>query len=215
MTTHEPHKPVIVLDVGKVLVDYDPRVVVEELSRRCGRHIDLPQAADLDELFFPVYVGKRSWRDILRVLSSALGICLGSQEWWGCWCRIFTGEVSGMREALAELKSEFRLVALSNTEEVHWTFLVRTYPIFRLLDGWVVSYREGVAKPDPAIYRALMDRYCDGQPPVFYADDTPRYVEAARRLGWEAEVFRDAAQFKEEIRRRCAARYSNEEARLS
>ena len=107
-----------------------------------------------------------------------------------------------MREALAELKSEFRLVALSNTEEVHWTFVLRKFPIFKLLDGWVVSYTEGVAKPDPAIYRAFMNRYCDGRSPVFYTDDNPRYVEAAQHLGWEAEVFTDAAHFKEEIRKR-------------
>jgi len=202
MMAQELHKPVIVLDVGKVLVDYDPKVVVEVLSKRCGREIELPVPSDLDKLFFPIYVGTQSWGDILQVLNSALGISIEPQEWTELWCRIFTGEVPGMREVLTELKSEFHLVALSNTEEVHWTFLVRKYPIFELLDGWVVSYTEGVAKPDPAIYRVLMDCYCDGQLPVFYTDDTPQYVEAARGLGWQAEVFTDAAHFKEEIRRR-------------
>jgi len=202
MTIQEYNKPVIVIDVGKVLVDYDPKVVVEELSKRCGREIGLPQTVDLYKLFFPVYVGTQSWGDILQVINSALGFSLESQEWLELWCRIFTGEVPGMREALAELKSEFRLVALSNTEEVHWTFVFRKFPIFELLDGWVVSYTEGVAKPDPAIYRALMNRYCNGRLPVFYTDDNPRYVEAAQRLGWEAEVFTDAAHFKEEIRKR-------------
>jgi len=202
MPIQEHYKPVIALDVGKVLVDYDPKVVLEELSKRCGREIGLPLPIDLDELFFPVYVGTQSWGDILHVLNNALGFFLESQEWRELWCRIFTGEVPGMREALAELKSEFRLVALSNTEEVHWTFILQKYPIFKLLDGWIVSYTEGVAKPDPAIYEAVVDRYCDGRLPVFYTDDTPRYVEAARRLGWEAEVFTDAAHFKEEIRKR-------------
>ena len=202
MPIQEHHKPVIALDVGKVLVDYDPKVVLEELSKRCGREIGLPLPIDLDELFFPVYVGTQSWGDILHVLNNALGFFLESQEWRELWCRIFTGEVPGMREALAELKSEFRLVALSNTEEVHWTFILQKYPILKLLDGWIVSYTEGVAKPDPAIYEAVVDRYCDGRLPVFYTDDTPRYVEAARRLGWEAEVFTDAAHFKEEIRKR-------------
>jgi len=202
MTIQKYNKPVIVLDVGKVLVDYDPMVVVEELSKRCGREVGLPQAGDLYKLFFPVYVGTHSWGDILQAINSALGFSLESQEWLELWCRIFTGEVAGMREALAELKSEFRLVALSNTEEVHWTFVLRKFPIFKLLDGWVVSYTEGVAKPDPAIYRAFMNRYCDGRSPVFYTDDNPRYVEAAQHLGWEAEVFTDAAHFKEEIRKR-------------
>jgi len=202
MTIQKYNKPVIVLDAGKVLVDYDPMVVVEELSKRCGREVGLPQAGDLYKLFFPVYVGTHSWGDILQAINSALGFSLESQEWLELWCRIFTGEVAGMREALAELKSEFRLVALSNTEEVHWTFVLRKFPIFKLLDGWVVSYAEGVAKPDPAIYRAFMNRYCDGRSPVFYTDDNPRYVEAAQHLGWEAEVFTDAAHFKEQIRKR-------------
>lgn len=202
MKTQQHQKPVIVLDVGKVLVDFDTKVVLEELSKRCGREIGPPLPLDLDKLFFPLYVGRQSWEDILQVLNTALGLSLAPQEWHGLWCRIFTGEVPGMREALAELKSDFRLVALSNTEHVHWTFLVQNYPILGLLDGWVVSYKEGVAKPDPAIYGAVVDRYCDGRLPVFYTDDIPRYVEAARRLGWDAEVFSDAARFKEEITRR-------------
>jgi len=202
MAIQKYHKPVIVLDVGKVLVDYDPTVAVKELSKRCEREVGLPRADDLYRLFFPVYVGTQSWGDILQTINRALGFSLGSQEWLNIWCRIFTGEVAGMREALAELKSEFRLVGLSNTEEVHWTFVLRNFPIFKLLDGWVVSYAEGVAKPDPTIYRVLMNRYCDGQLPVFYTDDNPRYVEAARRLDWEAEVFTDAADFKEQIRKR-------------
>ena len=177
-------------------------VVVKELSQRCGRGVGLPQADDLYRLFFPVYVGTQSWGDILKVINSKLDLSLGAQDWFNLWCSIFTGEVAGMREALVELKREFRLVGLSNTEEVHWTFVLEKFPIFELLDGWVVSYSEGVAKPDPTIYRILMNRYCNGQLPVFYTDDNPRYVEAARRLGWEAEVFTDAVHFKKQIRKR-------------
>ena len=204
MKTQGHCKPVIVLDVGKVLVDFDHKVVLDELSRRCGREIMLPVPLDLDRLFFPVCVGTKSWEAILHKINNALGLSLELGEWRDLWCRIFTGEVPGMREVLAELKGQFRLVALSNTDEVHWTFLLRNYPIFGLLDGWVVSYREGVTKPDPAIYRAVVDRYCDAGSPVFYTDDTPQYIEAARRLGWEAEVFSDTVRFKEQVRKRLA-----------
>ncbi len=195
-------KPVIVLDVGKVLVDFDQKIVLEELSRRCGREIDLSDSLDLDRLFVPVYLDTRSWEHVLQKINKALGLSLAFGEWSELWCRIFTGEVPGMSKALAELKGEFRLVALSNTDEVHWRYIVRSYPIFELLDGGVVSYVEGVAKPDPGIYQVVVDRYCDGRLPVFYTDDNPRYVEAARRLGWDAEVFIDAGCFKEEVRRR-------------
>jgi FMN phosphatase YigB (HAD superfamily) len=199
MTVYTQDKPVIVLDVGKVLVELNPAVLLEELSRRCGRKMGLPLPPELDELFLPIYVGARSWADVLPDLNSTLGLSLQQDEWQKLWCRVLTGEVPGMSAVLAELKREFRLVALSNTEAVHWAHLLRECPIMGLLDGWVVSYEERVAKPDPSIYRAVVDRYCPDRTPFFYTDDIPSYVAAARRLGWDAEVFTDAAQFKKKL----------------
>jgi len=207
MTTQIRNKPVIVLDVGKVLVDIDPTVVLRELSRKYGREITPALRLDLEKLFFPLYVGARSWKDVLKELNRTLDLSLEPEEWRKLWCRILNGEVSGMREVLAELKSEFRLVALTNTDEVHWPYAFRNYPIFKLLDGWVISYREGVAKPDPVIYQTLVHRYSSGRLPFFYTDDLVRHVEAARHLGWDAEVFSDPAQFREEIEKR-RAKYS-------
>jgi 2-haloacid dehalogenase len=204
MTTRIRNKPVIVLDVGRVLVDIDPTVALGELSRKCGREITPALQLDLERLFFPLYVGARSWEDILKDLNRTLDLSLEPGEWRELWCRILKGEVLGMREVLAELKSEFRLVALTNTDEVHWPYALRNYPILKLLDGWVISYREGVVKPDPAIYLTLLDRYSSGRLPFFYTDDIVRHVEAARHLGWDAEVFSDPAQFREEIEKRRA-----------
>jgi 2-haloacid dehalogenase len=204
MTTQKRYNPVIVLDVGKVLVNLNPTVVLKELSKRYGREIGLPRSLDLDKLFSPIYVGACSWGNILQELNRALGISVEPGEWEELWCQILRGEVPGMREVLAELKGKFRLVALTNTDEVHWSYLRRNYPIFKLLDGWVASYKEGVVKPHPVIYQTVVDRYCHGRLPFFYTDDILRYVEAARHLGWDAEVFSDAAQFREEIEKRLA-----------
>ena len=202
MMITENYKPVIVVDVGRVLLDVDPHAVLRELSRRCGRDIGLPLPGDLENLFSQVFVGKRSWEDILPAINSALGLSLRIEEWHALWCQIIKAEVPGMRQVLSELKKDFRLVALSNTDKVHWDFALCTFPIFALLDGWVVSYEEGVAKPDPALYRAVVERHCNGRLPFLYVDDILENVETARTLGWQAEVFRDAAQFKEEIKKR-------------
>ena len=204
MTTQIRNKPVIVLDVGKVLVDIDPTVLLRELSSTYGREITPALQLDLEKLLFPLYVGARSWEDVLKELNRTLDLSLEPEAWRKLWCRILNGEVSGMREVLAELKGEFRLVALTNTDEVHWPYALRNYPILKLLDGWVISYREGVVKPDPSIYLTLLDRYSSGRLPFFYTDDLVRHVEAARHLGWDAEVFSDPARFREEIEKRRA-----------
>jgi len=198
----EAHKPVIVIDVGRVLVDVDPDRVLRDLSMRSGRQLGIPHLDDLDTMFLPLYVGKHSWAETFETINRALGLSLKGDEWRQIWCSIIKGEVPGMRQALGELKDKFTLVALSNTDEVHWNYILGTYPIFQLLDGWIVSFEEGVMKPDAAIYKRVIDRYGNGRPPFFYTDDSPQFIEAARSLGWDAEVFIDSAHFKEELARR-------------
>ena len=86
MMIAEDYKPVIVVDVGRVLVDVDPEAVLKELSNRCGKEIGLPLPGDLEKLFSHVYVGKRSWEDTLPAINSALKLSLTIDECDALWC---------------------------------------------------------------------------------------------------------------------------------
>jgi len=194
-------KPVIVLDVGGVLVGFDLKPLVRALSKNRGGRVTLPPLSAIDRLFLPVQTGESSMEDIVPELNASLGVSLSPSEWDVLSCSIFTGEIPGMKEMLRELKKDFFLVALTNTVEVHWSFLLKTYDILHLMDGCVVSYLEGVAKPDPAIYKRVAERYCGGGPPHFHTDDLPEYVEAARKMGWRSEVFTTPSQFTEQVLR--------------
>jgi 2-haloacid dehalogenase len=201
MMREKAHKPVIVLDVGGVLVGFDLKPLVEALSKNCGEKISFPSLVSIDKLFLPVQTGQASLDDIVPELNASLGVSVTPSEWHALSCSVFTGEVPGMKDVLLQLKSDFFLVALTNTVEVHWTFLLKTYGILRFMDGYVVSYLEGVAKPDPGIYQIVVDRYCDGGRPYFHTDDLLEYVQAARQMGWRSEVFRGPSQFHNEILR--------------
>jgi len=206
MALRKTDKPVIVLDVGGVLVDFDLKPLLATLSKKRGEKVAFPSLADIDRLFLPVQRGESSMDDIIPELNASLGVSMAPSEWHALSCSIFTGEVPGMKEVLLQLKPDFSLVALTNTVEVHWTFLLKTYEILKLMDDYIVSYLEGVAKPDPAIYQAVVDRYCDGGLPYFHTDDLPEYVEAARQMGWRSEVFRSPLQFKNEVLRNHSAK---------
>lgn len=199
MKPRAPDKPVIVLDVGGVLVDFDLKPLLSTLSKKRGEELTAPSLASLDKFFLPVQTGEISLDDLVPAINASLGVSIAPDEWRDLLCSIFTGEVPGMKEMLHELKTDFFLVALTNTIDVHWAFLLKTYKILNLFDGYIVSCQEGVAKPDPAIYQMVVDRYCDGRLPHFHTDDTPEYVEAARQMGWRSEVFRSPLQFKHEI----------------
>lgn len=201
MKSGKADRPVIVLDVGGVLVDFSLGPLIAALSKNRGDKVALPPLPDIDKIFLPVQTGESSLDDIIPELNASLGVSMSSSEWQDLSCSVFTGDVPGMKEVLLRLKNDFSLVALTNTVEVHWTFLQKTYEILKLMDGYIVSYLEGVAKPDPAIYQAVMDRYCNGGVPYFHTDDLPEYVEAARKMGWRSEVFRSSSRFRDEVLR--------------
>lgn len=66
-------------------------------------------------------------------------------------------------------------------------------------DGGILSYRDHVVKPDPAIYHLLEERYNLTPAKTVFIDDTPVNIEAARNLGWKGIIYKDYKQTVEEL----------------
>jgi len=59
-----------------------------------------------------------------------------------------------------------------------------------------VSGEHGLAKPDPALYRVLVDRHGLVPERAAYVDDRPENVVVAERLGMTGVVFTDAGSLR-------------------
>lgn len=68
-------------------------------------------------------------------------------------------------------------------------------------DGGILSYQERLIKPDPAIYRLLLERYGLKAEECVFIDDLEVNVEAARAEGFAGIVFRTREQVVEELER--------------
>jgi putative hydrolase of the HAD superfamily len=93
---------------------------------------------------------------------------------------------------------------LSNTCGPHWEHLLAQR--YAVLPGnfreVVLSHEVRAIKPEPDIYRLATARA--GVPPdrIFFCDDIPAHVEAARAAGWQAELFTSAAGLIDALDRR-------------
>lgn len=67
------------------------------------------------------------------------------------------------------------------------------------MDGGILSYRDKVIKPDPAIYHLLLDRYGLKPEECVFMDDTERNLPPARALGIQTILFRDKEQAVREL----------------
>jgi 2-haloacid dehalogenase len=112
------------------------------------------------------------------------------------------GPIQETVDVLAELrKAGVRLFGLSNWSGE--TFEVaRRLPEYAFL-GWfeavVISGEVGIAKPDPRIFRHLLDRYGLEPSRTLFIDDVPANIDVANDLGMRAMRFVDAESLRAEL----------------
>ena len=121
------------------------------------------------------------------------------QLFYDRYLEFVTGEMPGMYAYMTELKARgYKLYGLSNWCSTIYR-VMKEYKIFNLLDGFVVSSDYQVVKPNPAIYRILLEKYDLKAEECVFADDRADNVEAAQQVGMQAIVFTTTEAYKEAL----------------
>lgn len=194
----------ILLDLGNVVIGLDfPRAyrAAAKLARLSPEQI--PELIAKAELSGPYEHGRITSREFHRRFSRAIGLEIPFAEFRRLWGDMFHPEPLLNGAFLEELKKKnYRLLAVSNTNELHFEWLQEHYAVLSLFDDYVLSYRVGSMKPDAEIYREAIRRSGCTPKECFYTDDKPKNVEAARKLGIDAVLFRGARLLRQELRER-------------
>ena len=91
------------------------------------------------------------------------------------------------------------LYALSNWSAAKFPHAEERYEWLDWFEGVVVSGRVKLAKPDPAIFRYLLDTYGLQSEDILFVDDHEPNIVAARALGIETHHFRGAAGLRADL----------------
>jgi 2-haloacid dehalogenase len=75
------------------------------------------------------------------------------------------------------------------------------YPFLARFDGAIVSGDERVLKPDPAIYKLLLDRYGLAAADCLFIDDSQANVDGARAVGMHAIHYLEPMDLAAALRR--------------
>lgn len=88
------------------------------------------------------------------------------------------------------LKQRYRLLLLSNTNELHCDHFSRQFAdTLGWFDGLIFSHKVGVRKPDPRIYAHCLSLAGCQPGECLFIDDLPANVDAARACGWQGLVY--------------------------
>jgi glucose-1-phosphatase len=193
----------ILFDLGNVVIPFDVKIAYRRMAERCDCSPEEVSARVRGTgLVAPFEKGEIAAEPFVRELTAALHLNLTYQEfcdWWNC---VFLAETLVPKALLEDLASRYRLLALSNTNPIHFTMVERAYPLLRHFDDFVLSYQVGAAKPEAKIYREAISRAQCNAEECFFIDDLALNVEAAREHGMDAIQFLSAEQLDLELRAR-------------
>lgn len=195
-----PNRSIVVFDLGGVLIDWNPRHLYRKL---------IADEAAMEN--FLTTVCTQAWnerQDAGRTFAEAAAL-LGEQhprhrdliEAFGTrFDEMMKGPIEGSVTILETLhRRGVPLYALSNWSHETFPFAQRRFDFLKLFRGMVISGQEGVIKPDPRIFRILLERHKIKPDAAVYIDDNPRNAEAARAFGIHGIHFTDPDKLRREL----------------
>lgn len=195
------HKAVI-FDLGKVLIPFDFTLGYQAIAQHCPYPIpEIRRRIAGTGLVERYEKGLMESHDFVDQLSKALDLRIGYDDFCRIWSCIFTGQLIPDR-VLASLAARYRLLLLSNTNQIHFQMIRSKYTLVRYFHDLVLSFEVHAMKPEPQIFRAAIERADCRPEECFYTDDIGSFVDAARREGIDAVQFQSPEQIEREMNAR-------------
>jgi len=200
MTANAARRRVVVFDLGGVLLQWDPRHLYRKLfaderameaflAEVCT--VEWNERQDAGRAFADAVADLMPRHEDKRELIEAFGRRFGE---------MIPGAIDGSVAILGELgRRGTPLYALTNWSSETFPPQRARFPFLASFDGIVVSGDEGVIKPDPRIFRILLDRYRIDAREAVFIDDNPANARAATALGLHGIHFRSPEALRREL----------------
>jgi 2-haloacid dehalogenase len=203
MSDAPPRITTVVFDLGGVLIDWDPRYLYRKLMAADEIEGFLSEIG-FREWNFAQDAGGRSWDEAVEELAAqhpqrrSLIAAFPDR-----FPETLGGPIEGTVALLDELHraGRTRLIGLTNWSSETFPHAREIFGFLDWFEGIVVSGDERVAKPDPALFRILLDRYALVPHETVFIDDSPTNVAAAQTLGLVGLRFVEPEQLRADLSR--------------
>jgi putative hydrolase of the HAD superfamily len=191
---------VVYFDLGKVIVDFDHSRVAQELLKVTPLSLQEAMAVLSDGALVSEYeTGRLSSLEHYRKVCRRLQMEVSIEKFRELWGSMFLPEPLLSESFLQDLKKRYRLMLLSNTNEIHFDFLIEHYPILRMIEERLLSYQAGCMKPEARIFELAIKKAGVAPESIFFTDDRLENIEAAQRAGIHALLFQSETQLKRDM----------------
>jgi putative hydrolase of the HAD superfamily len=189
----------IVFDFGNVLGFFSHRRAAEQLAAysRTATADDILALLLDGQLEDDYESGRLSSAELLDRLRLRFGLSGSDAELGRALADMFTPNPE-VCELVPRLRRRYRLLLLSNTNELHYRhFRAQFADTLSHFHALVVSHEVGLRKPSPLIFQHAQGVAGCPAEHCLFIDDLPANVAAARACGWQAILYTRGEDLKE------------------
>lgn len=190
----------VVFDIGNVLIRWNPEHLYERLFPDAERrawflreicspawNLEMDRGQPFAEGIAERVARHPEWADQIRA-------------WDLNWHEMVPGAIDGTVAILESLREAgVPTWAITNFSAEKFAECLDRFPFLKGFRDTVVSAHEKLVKPDPAIYRVLLDRNDLDPADCLFVDDSLDNVLGARRVGMKAVHFTSPARFAADL----------------
>lgn len=192
----------IIFDFGGVVMDWNPRYFFKSYFND-----------DEKMEFFLKNIAHDEWnaeQDRGRSLHEATEIQVKLHLDWekeirayyDNWTTMLRSDIPENVEVLRKLEySKYELFGLTNWSAETFPYALDNYDFFEIFKGKiVVSGTEKLIKPDPKIWKVLLERYHIEAPESVFIDDNVKNIEVAKQLGFQIVHITENTNLEQELK---------------
>lgn len=186
------HRPrAVVFDIGNVLVEWRPERLYAQLLPDPAERARFFAESEVEAMNLEIDRGAPFRAHVHAHAEARPAHAAAIRAWHDRWTEMFRPAIEGSVGLLRLLRARGVPVhALSNFGADSFDLACTIYPVLEEFDVAVISGREGAIKPEPEIYEILEARAGLAGADLFFTDDRPENIAAARRRGWQVHLFR-------------------------
>ncbi|SFU59840.1 glucose-1-phosphatase [Xenorhabdus koppenhoeferi] len=178
-----------IFDMGNVIIDIDFKRVLAVWSNLSGTPLaTLTAKFSLNDIFGKHECGQVSDNEFAEMVCDEMEISLSFEQFAEGWNAVFIGIRQEIIELMNKLRTQgHRVVVLSNTNHLHFDYLSVHYPeIAASADLLYLSQELGMRKPEPDIFKHVLEAEGVTADRAIFFDDVLEHVEAAIQSGINA-----------------------------
>lgn len=189
----------VIFDLGNVIVNVNYELMFRRFASKSSKSKEFIESYyNNSQTRKSFEMGKVNDLELYKKMTKDLDIKINFSQFKKAYTNIFSLK-HDVAELIKKLKSNYRLILLSNTGKLHFEYIKKNYKILNVFDEYVLSYKVGCSKPNPLIFLEAIKKAKTMPFNCLYFDDIREFVLVARLMGIKAYQFKNYGKLIDDL----------------